>query len=224
MTSKRKIFLLEDDLSLNETLVDFLEEAGYSVVSQIDGLEAESILYEKKFDLILLDVNVLGLNGFELLESIREFGVKTPVVFITARDSISDIERGFKYGAEDYIKKPFSLKELQIRIEAILKRHKKDSSIIQISAHSHFNRDSGELIANGETHKLSNKEAKLLELFILHPNEILSHEQIFNEVWDYNETPSDSSLRTYIKNLRKLFPKDSIESIKKRGYRYVAQQ
>jgi len=221
--SKRRIFLLEDDLSLNETVVDFLEEAGYSVESQIDGLEAESILYEKKFDLILLDVNVLGINGFELLESIREFGVKTPVVFITARDSLDDIERGFKYGAEDYIKKPFSLKELQIRIEAILKRYNKDSSIIEISSDCHFNRDSGELISKGVVHKLSNKEAKLLELFVLHPNEILSHEQIFNEVWDYNETPSDSSLRTYIKNLRKLFPKDSIESIKKRGYRYIAQ-
>ncbi len=221
--SKRRIFLLEDDLSLNETLVDFLEEAGYSVESQIDGLEAESILYEKKFDLILLDVNVLGINGFELLESIREFGVKTPVVFITARDSLDDIERGFKYGAEDYIKKPFSLKELQIRIKAILKRYNKDSHIIQITADCYFNRDSGELVAKGDTHKLSNKEAKLLELFLLHPNEILSHEQIFNEVWDYNETPSDSSLRTYIKNLRKLLPQGSIESIKKRGYRYIAQ-
>lgn len=221
--SKRKIFLLEDDLSLNETVVDFLEESGYSVESQIDGFEAESTLYEKKFDLILLDVNVLGLNGFELLKSIRDFGVKTPVVFITARDSINDIEKGFEYGAEDYIKKPFSLKELLIRIEAILKRYNKDSHIIQISQECSFYRDSGELISKGVRYKLSNKEAKLLELFLLHPNKILSHEQIFSEVWDYNETPSDSSLRTYIKNLRKLLPKESIESIKKRGYRYIAQ-
>ena len=223
MSHNIKIFLLEDDVNLNETLVDYLEDCGFNVVSQMDGLEAESILYENKFDLILLDVNVPGIDGFELLQSIREFGIKTPVVFITARDSIDDIESGFKYGAEDYIKKPFSLKELKIRIDAILKRYKKDSNIIEISSECHFNRDSGELISKGDTHKLSNKEARLLELFVLHPNEILSHELIFNEVWDYDETPSDSSLRTYIKNLRKLFPKDSIESIKKRGYRYIAK-
>ena len=223
MSNRGNIFLLEDDLNLNETLVDFLKDSGFNVVSEINGLEAESTLYEKKFDLILLDVNVLGINGFELLESIREFGVKTPVVFITARDNIEDIERGFKYGAEDYIKKPFSLKELLIRIEAILKRYKKDSNILEISNKCYFKRDSGELVSDGATYKLSNKEARLLEMFILHPNEILSHEQIFNEVWDYSETPSDSSLRTYIKNLRKILPKDSIESIKKRGYRYVAK-
>ncbi len=224
MASQSRIFLLEDDLSLNETLVDFLEESGFIVESQIDGLEAESILYEKKFDLILLDVNVLNISGFEVLQSIREFGVKTPVIFITARDSLEDIEKGFNFGAEDYIKKPFSLKELKIRIDAILKRYNKYSNSIQISQECVFNRDSGELISKGVTYKLSNKEAKLLELFLLHPNEILSHEEIFNELWEYGETPSDSSLRTYIKNLRKLFPKESIESIKKRGYRYIVRQ
>lgn len=224
MSIGSKIFLLEDDLSLNETLVDFFEESGYIVTSEIDGLEAESTLYEKKFDLILLDVNVLNLNGFELLHSIREFGVKTPVVFITARDTIEDIERGFVQGAEDYIKKPFSLKELKIRVEAILKRYNKESNFIKITSECQFNRESGEIISKGVTQKLSNKEAKLLELFLLHPNDILSHDIIFNEVWEYDETPSDSSLRTYIKNLRKVLPKESIESIKKRGYRYLGAE
>lgn len=224
MSIGSKIFLLEDDLSLNETLVDFFEESGYIVTSEIDGLEAESTLYEKKFDLILLDVNVLNLNGFELLHSIREFGVKTPVVFITARDTIEDIERGFGQGAEDYIKKPFSLKELKIRVEAILKRYNKESNFIKITSECQFNRESGEIISKGVTQKLSNKEAKLLELFLLHPNDILSHDIIFNEVWEYDETPSDSSLRTYIKNLRKVLPKESIESIKKRGYRYLGAE
>lgn len=224
MSTGPKIFLLEDDLSLNETLVDFLEDSGFSVESHIDGLEAESILYEKRFDLILLDVNVLNLNGFDLLQSIREFGVKTPVVFITARESVEDVEKGFKYGAEDYIKKPFSLKELKIRIDAILKRYNRKDNLLHITPDCTFNRDSGEIVSKGQTYKLSNKEAKLLELFLLHPNEILSHEQIFNEVWEYEETPSDSSLRTYIKNLRKVLPKESIQSIKKRGYRYIAKE
>lgn len=223
MPQANKIFLLEDDISLNETLVDFLEDCGFLVDSTIDGLKAESTLYEKKFDLILLDVNVLNLNGFDLLKSIRDFGVKTPVVFLTARDQLKDIERGFKEGAEDYIKKPFSLKELKIRIDAILKRYNKKSDFMKVNGDLLFNRISGEIVDDTHIYKLSHKEAKLLELFLLHPNEILSHELIFNEVWGYDETPSDSSLRTYIKNLRKLLSKESIESIKKRGYRYIAK-
>lgn len=223
MLLSSKIFLLEDDVSLNETLVDFLQDCGFLVDSAMDGYEAESILYEKKYDLILLDVNVLNLNGFDLLRSIREFGVKTPAIFLTARDQLEDIERGFKEGAEDYLKKPFSLKELKIRIDAILKRYNKNGDFIEVDKSILFNRVSGELINNKQTFRLSHKEAKLLELFLLHPNEIMSHEFIFSELWEYDETPSDSSLRTYIKNLRKLIPKESIESIKKRGYRYIAK-
>ncbi len=216
-----KIFLLEDDPILNETLVDFLEDNGFTVDSETDGLEAESKLYEKRYDLILLDVNVPNLDGFNLLKSVKSFGVTTPVIFITARDGLEDLEKGFNIGAEDYIKKPFSLKELKIRIDAVLKRHNKNSTTVKIDDSTDFIVSSGELLVNGKKHKLSNKEAKLLEIFISKKNEVISHEYIFNELWSYDETPSDSSLRTYIKNLRKILGKERIESIKKRGYRYI---
>ena len=219
--SKLKIFILEDDPSLNETLVEFFEDKGFEVDSEYDGYEAESKLYENRYDLLILDVNVPSLDGFSLLKSVREFGVKTPVIFLTARDGIEDVKNGFNVGAEDYIKKPFILEELYIRVEAILSRHNKSNQEIKLKDNITFNKSVGELIIDGVSHKLSNKESKLLEIFISSNGEILSHEAIFNELWSYDETPSDSSLRTYIKNLRKLLGKDSIESIKKRGYRYI---
>jgi DNA-binding response OmpR family regulator len=222
--SKLKIFILEDDPSLNETLVEFFEDKGFDVDSEYDGYEAESKLYENRYDLIILDVNVPSLDGFSLLKSIREFGVKTPVIFLTARDGINDLQNGFKAGAEDYIKKPFLLDELYIRVEAILSRYNKNSLKIKLANNITFNRSVGELIIDGKSHKLSNKESRLLEIFIDSKGEILSHEDIFRELWEYDETPSDSSLRTYIKNLRKLLGKDSIESIKKRGYRYIIKE
>ncbi len=218
-----KIFLLEDDPTLNETLVDFLQDSGYEVEAVMDGYEAESLLYENRYDLILLDVNVPNLNGFELLKSVRSFGVTTPVIYITARDGVDDVEKGFNAGAEDYIKKPFALKELQIRIEAVLKRHNKTGDDIELCNGIIFSPSSGELITKDGPHKLSHKETKLLEIFVSKKGEVISHEYIFNELWDYDETPSDSSLRTYIKNLRKILGKERIESIKKRGYRYVAK-
>jgi len=218
-----KIFLLEDDPTLNETLVDFLEDSGFLVDSTMDGYEAESMLYENRYDLILLDVNTPNLDGFSLLKSVRSYGVNTPVIFITARDGVEDVEEGFEAGAEDYLKKPFALKELKIRIDAILKRYNKTGDAIELCNNIVFIPASGELIIDDISHKLSNKETKLLELFVSKKGEVLSHEYIFNELWSYEETPSDSSLRTYIKNLRKILGKERIESIKKRGYRYIVK-
>ena len=218
-----KIFLLEDDPTLNETLVDFLEDSGFIVDTVMDGYEAESMLYENRYDLILLDVNTPNLDGFSLLKSVRSFGVNTPVIFITARDGVEDVEEGFNAGAEDYLKKPFALKELKIRIDAILKRYNKSSDKIELCNNITFIPASGELIVDETSHKLSNKETKLLELFVSKKGEVLTHDLIFNELWNYEETPSDSSLRTYIKNLRKILGKERIESIKKRGYRYIAK-
>ena len=221
--SKNKIFILEDDPSLNETLVDFFEEKNYSVDSCYDGYEAESKLYENRYDILIFDVNVPSLDGFSLLKSVREFGVKTPVIFLTARDGVDDVKSGFEFGAEDYIKKPFVLEELIIRVEAILNRYNKGSSTIELSENIIFNRDAGEIVVEGISHKLSNKESRLLEIFSSSNGNIVSHEDIFNQLWDYDETPSDSSLRTYIKNLRKVLGRDSIESIKKRGYRFLVK-
>ena len=114
-----KILLLEDDLILNEIIEEHLLSQNYEVSAVYTGLEAQDLLYSQKFDLLLLDVNVPILNGFELLKELRQKEIYTPAIFLTSLNQVSDIEEGFKSGCDDYIKKPFELKELDIRINNI---------------------------------------------------------------------------------------------------------
>lgn len=222
---KRKILLLEDDISLNETVVEYLQESNFDIISSYDGEDAYTKIYEEKFDLLLLDVNVPSLNGFELLKNLRKDNINTPVIFITSLNSMDSFEKGFNLGCDDYIRKPFELKELLIRIEAILKRgyfHNIDTKV-NIVDDIYFDASTNLLFKNNEQIKINNKETKLLKLFLLNQNQILSHDQIYDYVWDYDEESSEFSLRTYMKNLRKIFGKERIISVKKLGYRFTTE-
>ena len=222
---KNKILLLEDDINLSETIEEFLCDEDYEVICVYDGISAEEKIYEQKFDLLLLDVNVPGLDGFELLRKIRKEGNETPAIFITSLNSTDDLSNGYESGCDDYIRKPFALKELLLRVQTILKRgffHKKENRVA-IKDGIYYDLDSNELIKDGEKIVLNNKEDKLLRLFLKYQNQIISHEKIYETLWDYDETYSDSALRTYIKNLRKIVGKESIESIKKLGYKLATK-
>ena len=222
--AKAHIFLLEDDANLNETITDYLEEQGFRVDAAYDGHEAQDLLYEKRYDLLLLDVNTPGINGFDLLKEAREEGVTAPAIYITSLNSVEDLETGFKSGADDYIRKPFALKELLIRVETLIARsfYHESKEEIFISDTLRYDIKNGALLDGERTIQLGVKEGKLLKLFMKHPDEVIAHERIFKVLWDYDEEPSDTSLRTYIKNLRKLIGKDRIVSIKKQGYKYVS--
>ena len=221
-----KILLLEDDANLNDTVTEFLEEEGYEVVSVYDGHEAQEKLYESKYDLLLLDINVPGIDGLKLLKESREEGIVAPAIFITSMDSVDDLERGFKSGCDDYIRKPFVLKELKIRVETLLKRgfFHEAKELIEINENIFYDSKNAELIVDGETVSLGNKESCLLKLFIKKEGEVLAHERIYEHLWDYDEEPSDTALRTYIKNLRKIIGKERIVSIKKQGYKFTAKK
>jgi DNA-binding response OmpR family regulator len=221
-----KILLLEDDANLNDTVTEFLEEEGYEVVSVYDGHEAQEKLYESKYDLLLLDINVPGIDGLKLLKESREEGIVAPAIFITSMDSVDDLERGFKSGCDDYIRKPFVLKELKIRVETLLKRSffHEAKELIEINENIFYDSKNAELIVDGETVSLGNKESRLLKLFIKKEGEVLAHERIYEHLWDYDEEPSDTALRTYIKNLRKIIGKERIVSIKKQGYKFTAKK
>ncbi len=218
---KSKILLLEDDLNLSETVCDYLEEKGFEVICVYDGEEALSSIYENDFDLLLFDVNVPNKNGFEVLKEVRRDDKNTPAIFITSLNSMDSLEQGYSSGCDDYIRKPFELKELLIRVQTILKReftHKTEN--ITITDTITFNSITGELKDGNEIIKLNLKELKLLKFFLQHPDELLVHDRIYDYVWDYDEEYSDNSLRTYIKNLRKILGKDKIVSLKKLGYRF----
>ena len=221
-----KILLLEDDANLNDTVTEFLEEQGYEVISVFDGFEAQEKLYESKYDLLLLDVNTPLMNGFEVLQEARANGIVAPAIYMTSLDGIDDLEKGFASGCDDYIRKPFVLKELHIRIDTLLKRafFHQEKSLVEIAPHIAYDIKNAELLIHGTCVSLGGKEAKLLKLFLKNEGEVLSHERINSQVWDFDETPSDTGLRTYIKNLRKRIGKDCIVSIKKQGYKFIAQK
>ena len=218
---KNKILLLEDDLNLSETVAEYFDEQGFEVVCVYDGDDAISSIYENHFDLLLLDVNVPNKNGFDVLKEIRAQNNNVPAIFTTSLNSMDSLEEGYNSGCDDYIRKPFELRELLFRVQTILKREfSQKSDVINITDDITFNSISNELKQNDEEIKLNLKELKLLKFFLQHPNELLAHDRIYDHVWDYDEDYSDNSLRTYIKNLRKILGKDKIVSLKKLGYRF----
>jgi len=218
----KKLLLLEDDVSLHETIVDYLQSLQYEVYSVYNGNDALDVLYEKNFDLLLLDVNVPDINGFEILNTIRKNNVLTPAIFLTSLNSMSDLENGYDSGCDDYIRKPFALKELDLRIKTLLKRDfsHTNEELIPILNNIYYDINSDILIINNKKVQLNNKDALLLKFFLKNKNRLVSHEEIYSNLWEYDEVPSSSALRTYIKNLRKYLGKETIVSIKKSGYRF----
>ena len=219
-----KILLLEDDIQLSDTVKQFLEFKGYEVYAAYDALKAEEIAYEKHLDLMLLDVKVPHGSGFDFLKQVREEGKETPAIFITSLNSVEDVEKGFTLGCDDYIRKPFALKELLVRVESLLKRsfgthHEK----VDLGNGVEFDIKELLLTQNKKKISLKTKELKLLSLFLQHPDTLLDYEKINETLWEYDEEPSAGSLRTYIKTLRSSIGKEKIETIKNVGYRFVTE-
>ena len=213
-----KIMLLEDDIALQEIISESLIEEGYEVTCCSDGLEATSLIYEQNFDILLLDVMVPNMNGFEALKYIRDSGDMTPAIFITSLQSIDDLEIGFKNGCDDYIKKPFMIKELLLRIQSLLKRTNIDCVVDFYNGYS-FDMSDGILYLNGNAQKMPSKERELLKLLLKHRQHFVSLNDIYETLWG-NDEPSELSLRVYIKNLRQIVGKERIVTYRGEGYCY----
>lgn len=218
-----KIFLLEDDVTLGDTIADFLQEEGFALSRAYTGEEAEDILYAERFDLLLMDVNVPGINGFEILSELRARDIVTPAIYVTSLDGLDDLETGYASGADDYLRKPFALKELLLRIQTLLRRTfaAEHRQRVKLPGGATFDPVDSEVNKGGQSVALQPKELELLKLFIANPGSVVPHEKIYETLWGYDETPSESALRTYIKNLRKVIGKESIVSIKRYGYKYL---
>lgn len=220
-----KILLLEDDFVLSEILLEFLQEQGYSVQLCDNAKDALDCAYEQYFDLWILDVKVPQGNGFDVLKQLRECGKDTPAIFITSLDRIDDLHNGYKAGCDDYIKKPFELLELQCRINTLLKRPFSHTYKDFIPLPNGFK--FGILTQllydeNGIVIPLTQKESLLLSLLLQYKGSYVSQEIIFDTLWEYEQEPSEMSLRVYVKNLRKILGKDSILNQRGRGYCYNA--
>jgi len=219
---QKRVFLLEDDIQLSDTVRQFLELNGYEVIVAYDAIEAKEKLYEKSVDLMLLDIKVPYQNGFDLLAELRSEGSRTPAIFITSLHSVDDVTRGFDVGCDDYIRKPFALKELLVRIESHLKRQfDTHDTLIEIASGIEFDTKEYQLFVDSQAIQLKNKESRLLALFLTHKGEVISYETIFATLWDYDEEPNGASLRTYIYTLRHHLGKESIQTVKSIGYRFA---
>ncbi|WP_221271762.1 MULTISPECIES: copper response regulator transcription factor CrdR [unclassified Helicobacter] len=205
----KKLFLLEDDFLLHKILAEFLENAGFAVVGAYNQAQALEILSQQSFDLLLLDVQLPEGDSFGLLETLRDLNISTPTIFISVRSDIHALRKAFAVGASDYLKKPFELEELRLRMERLLTPPK-----LQINPECFY--ENG-VLHTDKPHFLSPKEKRLLEFFIRHKNQVLASEQIIANVWDYEGVDS-STLRSHIKNLRKLLGKEQLQNIKGLGY------
>lgn len=215
-----RILLLEDDELLAEILEEFLLSLGYNVTLVTDGQAAEKIAFSQTFDLFILDVNVPHIDGFELLASLRAVKNETPAIFITSRSTPDDLKKGFGAGADDYIKKPFDLSELKLRIDNIKRHFNLESDLLAIDADTRLDMQNL-LILKGDTqHALTRKDAEVLAYLVKHSDHVVSLEELGSNIWSYEQVPSDATLRTYIKNIRKILGEGYITNIKGVGYRF----
>jgi two-component system, OmpR family, response regulator len=218
-----KILLMEDDLILNEIITEHLEENNYEIVSVFNGEEAQEKIYSQTFDLLLLDVNVPNLSGFELLEDIRNKEIKTPAIFITSANMLEDIEEGFKVGCDDYIKKPFELKELDLRINNIRRLHNiSPSSKIELSNNTYLDTKNLYIQKDNKQIHITQKESDVLLYLNKNKNKNVSIEELSLNVWSYEDAPLASTIRTYIKSLRKILGEECIINTRGVGYRFNA--
>ncbi|WP_314300364.1 response regulator transcription factor [Campylobacter showae] len=218
-----QILLVEDDETLSELISEYLSEQGYDVTVCADAKAALDTAYERNFDILILDVKLPKGDGFSLLRELRRLGDDTPAIFTTSLNTLQDLEIGYKSGCDDYLKKPYELKELLLRIQILIKRkfsHVNDE-FIELNDGYKFYPSSKTLRQNGQIVNLSNKESELLALFLENKNALLSKETIFEKIWNYGEEPSELSLRVYVKNLRRILGKDAIINRRGDGYIYV---
>ncbi len=211
-----KTLLIEDDPILGESLKEYLEDSGIQVHWIQDDREVEYIYNFDQYDVIILDLILKYSKGEDILRQLRDKGVNTPVIILTAKNRIKDKEVCFNYGADDYLTKPFSPKELLLRINALSKRKHIDETIKIGDV---------EINISTKTVKKGNKEIKisrtaweLLYYLIKNKGTVVETERILNYVWG-DKPVGDEIVRTYIKELRKILPKDAIKTYKGRGYK-----
>jgi two-component system OmpR family response regulator len=199
-----RLLVVEDDPNILELLSASLRFAGFEVTTASTGSEGVTAALKAQPDLVVLDVLLPDLDGFEVLKLIRAEGGRFPVVFLTARDTTDDKIRGLTLGGDDYVTKPFSLEELTARIRAVLRRTAGDQSPLRLSfADLELDEESHEVYRAGSRVSLSPTEFKLLRYLMLNANRVLSKAQILDHVWNYDFRGDDNIVESYISYLRR---------------------
>lgn len=222
------ILIIDDEPGVRDLLEDALGNAGYQTQCATNGADGLDQLRRRSADLCIVDINMPTMNGFQFLEKLRAHDTKTPVLMLTARDSSDDVERGLRVGADDYVRKPFSLEELLLRVAAILRRTGIDENDDHVFK-------CGPLVMNIDRHvvtfrteeiELSATEFRLLELLLEHQDRVVTREQLLREVWNIDFDSETSVLDTYISYVRRKIHRDDfapITTIRGVGFKLVDQ-
>ena len=210
-----KILLLEDNKRLNETITKRLKAKDYKVCNFLDGQEAYEAI-DDGYICFVLDINVPSINGIEILKKIREFNANTPIIIISSSVELDVIKDAYKYGCNDYIKKPFFIDELEIKIEKLCNF---DNDIIEVYDGCLFYFKDSALEIDGVREHLSKKERLLLNLFLSKRGKVVSIDSIQNVVWEGGFASIDS-IRSLVRRVRKKFPFECIETVVDVGYMF----
>lgn len=218
------ILIVDDEIDLLDILAFNLQKNGYTVKTAASGIEALDILEESgnRFSLILLDVMMNGINGFETAQKIREKGYSTPIIFLTALDTEADLLKGFSVGADDYISKPFSIKEVQARIKAVLSRSTTQSSVIRFK-NIVLDIDTKNVSVDGENIKLTKTEFSILSLFLQKIGHIFSREELLMKVWPNDSCVVERTVDVHIARLRKKINSAGDLIVNRSGYGYCIE-
>lgn len=213
MEQKVKILLVEDDVNLGYVISDQLKSDGYQVTLCTDGAEGFKKFNENKFHLCIFDVMMPKMDGFSLAKGVRKVNVDVPILFLTAKSMTEDKVEGFKVGGDDYLTKPFSVEEFQLRVRALLKRVNIDlstteESIISVGTY-HFDTENYSLKHKLGDKSLTKKEAQILKILCQFKNQVVTREHILNGVWGQDDYFVGRSLDVFITKLRKYLKEDN---------------
>ena len=220
-----KVFLLEDDFSLNKIIKNSLEQKGFYVESFTDGYKAIDNVLKSKYDLYILDINVLGFDGHKVLEYIRKDDEEAPIIMISAQVDIENIKKSYTLGCNDHLKKPFDFEELYLKIEYLLSHLNLNNANekINIGYGYSFNLIEEKLFKFDHEIELTTKEKHLLTLFVKNINSTVTNEMIHEYVWDSKEMEA-VSMRSIVHKLKKKLKNGMIINLRGVGYKLISQE
>lgn len=215
-----RILLVEDDAPLRRGLIATLHVEGYAVDAAADGVSALQIALDEPYAAVILDVGLPGLSGLEVLRRLRQRGSRTPILILTARDTVQDRVSGLDAGADDYLLKPFEPSELLARLRALLRRAQGDPSPVVTVGSLVIDRSLGTATVNGRPIELRRREWAVLERLVARPGKLVSKERLTSEVFGFDEPVAPNAVEVYVARLRKKLEPDGphIRTLRGLGY------
>ncbi len=212
-----KILLVEDDIMLNEMITEYITSTGHIIKNAKTGAESLDILEKERFDLLILDINLPDINGFTILEKMHEQKRMIPTIYISALIDIEDISRAFDLGCFDYLKKPFHLKELTLRINKILKTRIVPQRHKRLSKHYSFDSENMTLLFNNEPHILPKRQLQIIELLALNRSLVVQYDMFRTYVWN-DDYIDNATIRAEVNRVKTVLKEDFIKNIRGSGY------